>query len=137
MYIEKKVELGSNLYYIRYNIEYRNYDIEKQLCFKDWVEPYYDGGDVNILIEKIEKNYTIAKANEYDDIISFMADVIYIYDRLPFICGIKEVYLNKEKIVTATNYISKEEIDKYIKKYHIKLHNDPTRFSFAKEDWYI
>lgn len=55
-----------------------------------------------------------------------MADVLYIYDRMPFISGIKDIYISKnDNIPYSEGYISKEEMDKYIKEFNIKMNPNP------------
>ena len=66
------------------------------------------------------------KAKQYDKHIGFMADVLYIYDRIPFIDGIKDFYISKkDNIPYSEGYISKKEIDNYIKEFNIKMNSNP------------
>ena len=47
---------------------------------------------------------------------------MYIYDRIPFISGIKDVYISKnDNILSAEGYISKKEIENHIKTFNIKM----------------
>ncbi len=127
MTISKRVKIGHNDYYIIVELEYmkkeENFPI---LCLKNYKDKYWDGGDCSILIEEIEKNYTSEKAKQYDKHIGFMADVLYIYDRIPFIDGIKDFYISKkDNIPYSEGYISKKEIDNYIKEFNIKMNSNP------------
>ncbi len=94
MLIEKKAKLKNNYYYVVVDVEYK---IDKQgytmLYFRDG--KHYDGGDFSRLIERCEKAYTYKKAREYDEEIGLMADVLFLYDRIPFLIGIKDVYIMK------------------------------------------
>ncbi len=126
MKIAKRVKIGGNAYYIIVNVEYKKIENTfPSLCLKNYKDDYWDGGDCSILIEEVEKNYTSEKAKNYDKYIGFMADVLYIYDRMSFIDGIKDVYFSKkDNIPYAEGYISKEEIDNYIKKFNISMHQN-------------
>lgn len=90
MNIEKKIQLRNVIYYIIVDLEYKKdkYGIAK-LCIKGYKDPYYDGGDFSSLIRKIEENYKRENAIVYDKDIMFMNDVMYLYDRIPFLSGIK------------------------------------------------
>ena len=60
----------------------------------------------------------------YDKNISYMADVIYLYDRIPFLSGIRTEYIaKKDSLPYSISFITKEEIEKYLKDNHIKLNN--------------
>ena len=53
-----------------------------------------------------------------------MADILYIYDHIPFISGIRDVYINDDEVLPyAGGYISKLEIDQIIQDYHIPMHD--------------
>ena len=67
-----------------------------------------------------------------------MADVIYLYDRIPFLVGIKDEYISKEDNLPYTiGYITKEEIDKDIKENHIKMHNNVNFDLDDERTWFI
>ena len=58
-----------------------------------------------------------------------MDDIIYIYDRMPFISGVKDISFSNN-IIFEESYISKEEIEKYIKEFNIKMNcNDNFKLS--------
>ena len=83
--------------------------------------------------KKIEESYTTEKTKQYDKYISYMADILFIYDRIPFISGVKNITFSKENnIITSESYISKEEIETYIKIFNIKLKNN-TSFKLNDE----
>lgn len=123
MYIEKRVKLRDINYYIRVELEYRKDENDfVMLRMKNYKDNYYDGGDFSILIEEIEKNYSYEKAQRYDKNISYMADVIYLYERIPFLSGVRDEYISsKDNIPYSIGYISKEEIEKYIDENNIKI----------------
>ncbi len=84
MQILKKIKIGHTDYYIIVDVEYKkNEKGFPILRLKNYKDDYWDVGDCSILIEEVEKSYTLEKAKQYDDNISFMADVLYIYDRIP------------------------------------------------------
>lgn len=121
MKLSKLVRLRNNYYYVIIDVEYKIFKNFKMLCLKDCSEDHWDGGDCSIIIEKIEDEYKRKNDDKYDEHISFMNDVLFIYDRMPFISGIRDVYFNKDNMITSDCYISKEEIEEYIKKFNIKM----------------
>lgn len=123
MYIEKRVKLRDINYYIRVELEYKRDENDHVLLrMKDFKDDYYDGGDFSLLIEEIEKNYTFEKVQKYDKNISYMADVIYLYERIPFLSGIRDEYISsKDNLPYTVGYITKEEIEEYIKENNIKI----------------
>ena len=136
MLIEKRVKLKNNFYYVVVDVEYK---IDKHgftmLYFKDG-KPY-DGGDFTRLIERCAKTYTYRKAHEYDDDIGLMADVMFLYDRIPFLVGIKDVYVSEDdQIPYSMGYITKEEIEQYIKEHNVKM-NKNNRFDLSNEETWI
>lgn len=125
MKITKKIKLNNNDYYIIINLVYKNKNNLPVLCLKDYKDDYWDGGDCSILIERLENNYTIELSKKYDKNISFMGDVLYIYDRIPFISGIKDTYISANSdLPYSEGYISKEEIDSYIKEFNITMQDN-------------
>ena len=51
-----------------------------------------------------------------------MNDILYIYDRMPFISGVKDISISNN-MISEESYISKEEIEKYIKEFNIKMNH--------------
>lgn len=126
MYIEKRIKLRNNIYYVRVDVEYKKGKSGMvTLHTKNYKDDYYDGGDFSILIETIEKSYSAEKAKQYDEQIGFMADVMYIYDRVPFLSGIRDVYISRDdNLPYSIGYISKMEIEKYIEENHVITHEN-------------
>ena len=60
-----------------------------------------------------------------------MGDILFIYDRIPFIKGIKEVGNSYE------SYISREEIDTYINTFNVKMNNNYKFKLFDESTWEI
>lgn len=138
MKIDKRISLNNNIYYVVVDVEYKFDGNITRLCLMNYKDDYYDSGDLTALIEKIEKSYSNDKALKYDSQIGFMADVLYIYDRIPFLTGIKDVYINsKDNIMNSICYISKEEIDNYIKEHNIKIETNTEFKLFNEETWKI
>ena len=136
MLIEKKVKLKNNFYYVVTDVEYK---MDKHgytmLFFKDG--KIYDGGCFSKLVERCAKSYSYKKAREYDGDIGFIADVLYLYDRIPFLTGVKDVYIgNDDNIPYSVGFIPVEEIDKYIKDHKIKMNKNP-RFDLNNEETWI
>lgn len=123
MYIEKRVKLRDINYYIKVELKYKRDENDHVLLrIKDFKDDYYDGGDFSLLIEEIEKNYTFEKAQKYDKNISYMADIIYLYERIPFLSGIRDEYISsKDNLPYTVGYIAKEEIEEYIKENNVKI----------------
>lgn len=67
-----------------------------------------------------------------------MADILYIYNHVPFLEGIKDVSIsNDEGYPHEIGYITKEEIENYIKIHHIQLHFDPNFKLYDARTWQI
>ena len=138
MKIDKRISLNNNIFYVVVDVEYKFDGNITRLCLKNYKDDYYDSGDLTALIEKIEKSYSNDKALKYDNKIGFMADVLYIYDRIPFLTGIKDVYINsKDNIMNSICYISKEEIENYIEEHNIKIETNTEFKLFNEETWKI
>jgi len=136
MLIEKRIKLKTNYYYVVTDVEYK---MDKHgytmLFFKDG--KIYDGGCFSKLVERCAKSYSYKKAREYDGDIGFIADVLYLYDRIPFLTGVKDVYIgNDDNIPYSVGFIPVEEIDKYIKDHKIKMNKNP-RFDLNNEETWI
>ena len=115
-----------------HNVEYKMHGQNfPYLVLKNFKDDYWDLGDCSRLIEKVEESYSIDKAKMYDEIISYMGDILFIYDRIPFIKGIKEVGNSYE------SYISKEEIDNYIKTFNIKMNKNSKFKLFDERTWEV
>lgn len=137
MEITKRIRLGNSTYYIVVDVEYKKHE-NNFLCLylKNYKDSYWDSGDCSLLIEKIEKNYDQNKIKEYDKDILYLGEILYIYDRIPFISGIKEINYSKGEII-GESYISKEELDSYIRQFNIKMHNND-KFKLNDEStWFI
>ena len=138
MYIEKIIKLNDINYYIRVALKYEKNNGIPNLKLKNYKNDHYDGGNFSLLLEKIAKNYTFEKAKIYDKNISYMADVMYLYDRIPFLDGIRDEYVSKENNLPYTiGYISKEEIEKYIKTNGLKMHNNANFDLNDERTWFI
>ncbi len=137
MQISKKIKINNNIYYIVIDVEYKKHQNNfPYLCLKNYKDDYWDGGDCSILIEEVEKGYTKEKAKQYDNNIGFMSDVLYIYDRIPFISGVKDIYISKkDKISYSEGFISKEEIDNYIEEFNIKMNYNPNFKLYDGRTW--
>ena len=117
MIIEKKININNIDYYIGIEVKYHTTENRHpHLIKKDGT--YYDGGDLSYLIEYIEKNFE--RNTDYDKYIAFMNDIIYIYDRIPFLSYIKDISYKDNKI-NSTSIIYKDEIIEYIKENNIEI----------------
>ena len=137
MLIEKRVKLRSNFYYVVVDVQYKK-DKQGYMILKFRDGNPYDGGDFSRLLERCSKAYTYRKAREYDGDIGFMADVMYLYDRIPFLVGIKDVYItDDDNLPYSMGYITKEEIDEYIKLNKVKMNKNPRFCLINEETWII
>ena len=116
MIIKKRVELSNNIFFVNCDCEYKK-DI---LCLKNYKSDYYDGGDLSLLIEEIKKKYSKDTYKKYDDHSWFITDCLYIYDNIPFISAIEDYYIDNG-LVYSMSYITKEELDKFIKENNIRM----------------
>lgn len=121
MTIEKRIKLNNKIYYISIETEYKKEEsgiISLKLKNKD---EYFDGGDLSLLIEKIEKEYQDSLPT-YEQNISFLNDCLFIYDRIPILNKIRDVYIKEnESLPYSLGSITKEELDSIIKENHIKM----------------
>ena len=115
MIIEKRIKLKNDIYLLGVELKYQK---DGALSKKD--NTYFDSGDFSLLIEYVEKNYQ--EDCIYDKKISYMNDIIYLYDRFPFISYIKDIKYSKlDNQICEICRIEKSEIDKYIKDNNIKI----------------
>lgn len=131
MELKRKILLSQNEYYVMFDLSYKKSVINKhKLCLNN-KHTYWDSGNVSKLIEKIEENYNLENIKKYDEDISFMADILYIYEHIPVLKGIINKSLNEEC------YISKKEIDNYVKVFNRKI-NQNKNFNLSDEStWNI
>ena len=116
--------METNKYYIVVDTVYKKSLVGiPNLCLENSKDDYFDCGDLSILIKKIEDNYTEEKSKDYDNKISYMGDILYIYDRIPFISGINNIYSSNNGEVIEMGFISTSEIDDYIKEFNVSMHN--------------
>ena len=132
MEISKKIKLNNNIYWIIVEVEYKMHEHGfPYLVLKNFEDDYWDSGDFTRLLERVEESYSIDKSKKYDEVISYMGDILFIYDRIPFIKGIKEVGNSYE------SYISREEIDTYINTFNVKMNNNYKFKLFDESTWEI
>jgi len=128
MKINKRIKLKDKNYYISIDCEYNMAnDGHANLELKNYKDKYYDSGDLSILIEEIENNYNDSTYRKYDERSWFITDCLYIYDNIPFISGIGDYTLSTDGVISLVSYISKEELDEYIKSYNVAM-NDNSKF---------
>lgn len=137
MLINKKITLGTVDYFCEIECCYKEKKYGTALCIKNNEDDYYDGGDLNCLIENLEKYYDTNKVIKKYNIagIFYLADVLYIYDYIPVLSGIKTVYSDKENHISSFDYISKNELDDLINKYGIKM-RDASNFGLQENIYF-
>ena len=138
MNIRTRVKLGNTNYYISCECEYKKKDGITQLCLKDYIDDYYDGGDLSLLIKEIEDNYNKDIVKKYDGDVWFLADALYIYDNIPFISGLGDFYItNDDNTIRSISYISKEELDTYIKDNNIFMKDNSEFKLYDGRTWNV
>ncbi len=132
MEIINRIKLGSQYYFIKCECHYKKKMNSTMLCLKNYFDDYYDSGDLSILIKEIEKKYNKDILKKYDGDIWFLSDALYVYDNIPFISGFGDYYTDKDNKIYSLGYITKEELDEYIKANHIKM-KDNTNFKLSDQ----
>ena len=105
------------------------------MCLKNYKDLYFDSGNLSKLLFKISQNYDKYAEKKYDNDISYIDDCLYIYNRVPFLSGIYDIS-SDDGLPNFFGYISKNELDNYIKVNNIKmLEND--KFNLCDERTWI
>ncbi len=132
MILKRRIKLGDKNYYISIDCEYtKSKEGYIGLDLKNYKFKYFDSGDFSILIKTVEENYNEFTYKKYDNDKWFLSDCLYIYDNIPFISGVGDYYISStDGIINSLSYISKEELDKYIKDNNIKM-SDNSKFSLG------
>ena len=138
MLINRRIKLGDRNFYISCECEYNKKDGYIALELKNYKDKYYDDGDLSILIEKIENNYDDSTYKKYDTEKWLVSDCLYIYDNIPFISGVGDYKVSPvDGNIVSTTYISKEELDEFIKNNNIEM-NDKNKFKLVDErTWFL
>ena len=114
MVIEKRIKIKDVNYLLGIEVKYNKNGI---LVKKD--NTYFDIGDFNKVISCVESNYDSDCI--YDKRVYYMNDIIYLYDRFPFIDYIKDITYDSNNQITLIGTIKKEEIIDYIKTNNIRI----------------
>ena len=114
MVIEKRIKIKDVNYLLGIEVKYDKSGI---LVKKD--NTYFDVGDFNKVISWVESNYDSDCI--YDKKVYYMNDIIYLYDRFPFIDYIKDITYDSNNQITQIGTINKEEIIDYIKANNIRI----------------
>ena len=114
MIIERKIKINNNNYLLGIKLKYNQ---NKHLTKMD--NSYFDLGDLSIMIAYFEKQKI--NKNEYDSEISYMNDIIYLYDRFLFIEYKKNISYDKDNKIKEITIIDKDEILEYISNHHISI----------------
>jgi hypothetical protein len=122
MIIKEKIKLGETNYYITIDCVYK----KDTLSLRNYHRDYFDGGDLSYLIKEVEKKFKDSHLR-YGYSHWFLNDVLYIYDNIPFISGAGDCYFDKEGMLYSSSYITKEELDTFIKENNIKM-KDNSKF---------
>lgn len=117
MTIERKIKINNRDYFLGIELKYNANNMLRK--FNDG---YFDMGDLSIMIEEVQSNYLKeSKTVIYDKSNSYMNDIIYLYDRFPFISYIREILYNDEGEISFISIINNDEITSYIKTNNIQL----------------
>lgn len=113
MIFERKIRINNRDYFLGVELKY----IENKILIQTNGNNF-DMGDLSIMIEDVEANYeNESKKIIYDKDNPYMNNVIYLYDRFPFICYIRTTLYGNHGNIT----INKDEIIDYINTYKIKI----------------
>ena len=117
MTVERKVHIHDRDFYLGVELKYG----KNKFLYKT-NSTGFDMGDLGVMIDYVENTYEKeSKEMIYDSDVSYMNDIIYLYERFPFISYIKDITYNNEGHIALVGCISKEEIDDYIKTNNIVM----------------
>ena len=117
MLIERRLRINDRNYFLGIELKYNK---NGALIKSD--NSYFDMGDLGVMIDFFETELKKEGIKDvYDNSIAYMNDVIYLYDRFPFLKYIKDVSYDKEGKITQIGYIDRDEIIDYINSNRIEL----------------
>ena len=117
MTFERKIRINNRDYFLGVELKY----IKDKVLIQTNGN-HFDMGDLSIMIQDVESNYkNESKEIIYDKDIPYMNDIIYLYDRFPFVSYIKDILYNDDGKITYLGCINKEEIVEYIRVNKIKI----------------
>ena len=117
MLIESRLRVNDRNYFLGIELKYNK---NGALIKSD--NSYFDMGDLGVMIDFFETELKKEGIKDvYDNRISYMNDVIYLYDSFPFLKYIKDVSYDKEGKITQIGYIDRDEIIDYINSNRIEL----------------
>ncbi len=117
MVIERRIKIDNRHFYLGIELKYGKGKLLKKVNGSG-----FDMGDLSIMIDYFEKAYKKeAKEMIYDEEIAYMNDILYLYDRFPFVSYIKDVSYGMDGNIAYLGCINKDEIVKYIKENKIKM----------------
>ena len=117
MTFERKIRINNRDFFLGIELKYIK---DKNLIQANGNN--FDMGDLSIMIQDVESNYQKeSKEIIYDKEIPYMNDVIYLYDRFPFVSYIKDILYNDDGKITYLGCIKKDEIVDYIEANKIKI----------------
>ena len=116
MVIERRIKLKDKHYYLGIELKY---DENKLLNKVDG--SHFDMGDLSIMIETFEEELKESDIMLYDDLAWYMNDILYLYDRFPFVSYIKDVVYGQDGNIACYGCINKDEIEEYIKAHNIEM----------------
>ena len=106
MIFERKIRINNRNYYLGTELKYENGKLLTKLNGS-----YFDMGDFSLMIDYVEKRKEKeSKKLIYDKENPAMNNIIYLYDRFPFVSYIKESLYDGNGIIT----MNKNEIINYI-----------------------
>ena len=117
MLIERRLRINDRNYFLGIELKYNK---NGALIKSD--NSCFDMGDLGVMIDFFETELKKEGIKDvYDNRIAYMNDVIYLYDRFPFLKYIKDVSYDKEGKITEIGYIDRDEIIDYINSNKIEL----------------
>ena len=117
MTFERKIRINNRDFFLGIELKYIK---DKNLIQANGNN--FDMGDLSIMIQDVELNYQKeSKEIIYDKEIPYMNDIVYLYDRFPFVSYIKDILYNDDGKITYLGCINKDEIVDYIEANKIKI----------------
>lgn len=132
MYEEHKIVLKNNIYWVKFELNYKKVENRMQLILKNFKQNGYEVSQIRRYCAFIEKNFS-DKINKkfakkaYD--LYEMGQILYIYSYLPCLSSVTFEAIDEK--VTYT----KDFIEEFVKEYDIELTNQYPSSIYNESTW--